>query len=1706
MFIREDVNMYKVRYPVLLDFSHSQFRLQKLDNLTLINPKAIIEINLTDNSLHHITGETFAAFEKMKRLRCDHNRIKTIEFFPSLVKVEYLSMSYNQIVGIPSMVHMSNLQYLDLSNNAITDGFDNVYALPKIRYLYLNGNRFDWDQQDFNDMIIMTKGIAKTLTHLRLYDNPFVTNVRMYKEWIFSNIRGLKHLDGVDYTNKDKRAFPVLQDEPSSSEGEKQAESDDDQNPVVMTATTKTKRRLWKMARQLNECQDRPNEVLLTLREVQRYLDEHAQNEDVHGRVMFDAKVMLEEQRRPTSILEIIGLQDDAKEVDEKETDSRDPEILIQEFLMAVDMLISRQPAVAKKSMGLITTMLSISNENICGFALNKIEEYLEAGEMYSDNVVENLRIHVIGKMQHPKTPQATKELLLRALNRLALSAPVLEALRNMSTIIAGWLQEPDPSYELLSLVATASNDMKIAIELHKQKLSRTTMVLLTKIHRDLNRRAKLLEIVGNMCFHIPAYAQELVRNTVHLDLIHEMDGMFEHQNRWAGVDEESQTQAKVAANLINCLHGVSCHSEQGFEDCLKSSLYKNVLKSLANPKVHPQLLRFCLKAIGGVIKLSNSIDKYIEEMDGAVRLLSYLEGDGYDRMCEVLGCVDTHGKAIGLKHQRDKVILEMLKSIVDFLALLHIKARGDPKIPATAEAKKLCDRLDKADREEKLFALLEVPDDEVKVAVIRCLQQVPLDNYQENEVNYLIEMLASAENLTVGRIEEIIAGIFNVLGQLTADPTHVGERFRRGHADIIHVTLSVLMRNASRDVAGQREEAAQKELLNDACISLLMQASYPGRWPEAVAIMTSRNALEAMKQILMFDEQFGKSGKPVLIEKTGCGQSVNALLHALPTLSMEGGVAKRVLIRLAEVLEGRQMTEAIGDALIPPAHDYENEPPVVREWRLGQHILFVQMHGIEIVLKYLLDNCELGDSYNARHVLDDYTALKNEEIMKKHEGLLAEQHEPPQPVEIARHRLYALVDANPALHHPDNLKVPRMNLPFTEGGIRDSESKKETANSAAAVAASLRVFQSLLVYGSPQTKQRAVARGRSTEFIVTLVGLADKITDGKWFPNGVGANLLSIFTDLMKIENTVTHENETMIALYDVIGQVFFKMIRVLDASLLRVISDNTRTKGQTTMRLNESEELMVQRMAKAMYTMITGIKYIRPTDDFDVNETLQDNLLTDIIDLGMIQSMVHYLFYDKIITRQTWSKQSALDRNLAETRLYVARVVTEYLYVNDELRFDILEAINRMEVNHRNPLRSSFMSYLLHEVKNTTYLHNLERYMMEHNMFPTRFERILCCEWIECDTFRPRLMEETIEPAVKTTLEKLGIHQELTIRIPDLKKRLFVVTNDAFYIFNQQSGHPCSACDESAFCPNGPTLIKRTTFDSIVRLNLSTSGHRAILVYKTFNHRVGQMQNKTCVFLDTHVQKLARLIMMLASLHPAKGVLTTTDPVFDTAILSQLLVEREKSKIRVGKHVDLAEKFVGCVACFVRDPTTKKKEKERWVERYSVISTARFYVIKEDKGMWIVEQMKKQVELDDAEKAAAMTVDETQANAEKLLESESAEQKQARLQAEKRARFERRKRVEREEKELPPYMVRQHDLALSDMDEFQFSHSIDCAVEIDAGSQQFVLKFPDDECRELFREYLLRALDINRYGRAFSTPGVRNTETEPSGTVPIN
>ena len=113
------------------------------------------------------------------------------------------------------------------------------------------------------------------------------------------------------------------------------------------------------------------------------------------------------------------------------------------------------------------------------------------------------------------------------------------------------------------------------------------------------------------------------------------------------------------------------------------------------------------------------------------------------------------------------------------------------------------------ANREAALFNCLEVPNDDVKLAVVECLNNVPLSEFDTEEISTLIRLLGSYKNIGAGKTEYVLAKIFWILIKLTRDKeSESGKNFRMKFGEkAITEALDILIRNQMRLVDDMEEE-----------------------------------------------------------------------------------------------------------------------------------------------------------------------------------------------------------------------------------------------------------------------------------------------------------------------------------------------------------------------------------------------------------------------------------------------------------------------------------------------------------------------------------------------------------------------------------------------------------------------------------------------------------------------------------------------------------------------------------------------------------------------------------------------------------------------------------------------------------------------------------------------------------------------------------
>jgi len=68
---------------------------------------------------------------------------------------------------------------------------------------------------------------------------------------------------------------------------------------------------------------------------------------------------------------------------------------------------------------------------------------------------------------------------------------------------------------------------------------------------------------------------------------------------------------------------------------------------------------------------------------------------------------------------------------------------------------------LNNNNREQALFNCLIIPDDDVRLAVVECLFVVPLDEFEQDEINSITKVLSLCTNIGAGRTELVLSVIY---------------------------------------------------------------------------------------------------------------------------------------------------------------------------------------------------------------------------------------------------------------------------------------------------------------------------------------------------------------------------------------------------------------------------------------------------------------------------------------------------------------------------------------------------------------------------------------------------------------------------------------------------------------------------------------------------------------------------------------------------------------------------------------------------------------------------------------------------------------------------------------------------------------------------------------------------------------------------------
>ena len=287
--------------------------------------------------------------------------------------------------------------------------------------------------------------------------------------------------------------------------------------------------------------------------------------------------------------------------------------------------------------------------------------------------------------------------------------------------------------------------------------------------------------------------------------------------------------------------------------------------------------------------------EKYVKSTQTLEKVLPYLGGPKYKDACEQLAYYNeqTQGDkkiAVPLSKLNSTMMQSLFISIINLITFICARALDSDhtnfnQAPEDDIMKQLyakfSDTLNQKDRETLLFNCLEVPSDDVKLAVAKCLDKIKISEIDTDEISHLVRLVGAQKNLGAGKTEEVLSLIFLILTKVMKERSSTSREFTARYAQFaVADCLDILVRNMARNLMDQPEEQEEKVSLAIACIFFLKVASLD---PSIRTNLIGERASHCLKISLHCEECFMPNYPlPMDVESTFIGKNVEFLFQCM--------------------------------------------------------------------------------------------------------------------------------------------------------------------------------------------------------------------------------------------------------------------------------------------------------------------------------------------------------------------------------------------------------------------------------------------------------------------------------------------------------------------------------------------------------------------------------------------------------------------------------------------------------------------------------------------------------------------------------------------------------------------------------------------------------------------------------------------------------
>ncbi|CAJ1351610.1 unnamed protein product, partial [Effrenium voratum] len=892
---------------------------------------------------------------------------------------------------------------------------------------------------------------------------------------------------------------------------------------------------------------------------------------------------------------------------------------------------------------------------------------------------------------------------------------------------------------------------------------------------------------------------------------------------------------AKTIASICHFVSAIMKRSNVALQECCDPICLHDVLCQLLRSHVVDPLI---MEAVTQTLRVmledpkvyKKQGIKVVEDLRKVTPLLQFLGGKKYPELYK-----------LAMKHNEESDNADappfgelendlVTNAMVGIVSLVEFFAAEDDSIEDDQARQLVNDAMNIQGRETILLKLLVIPNDDLKLIVMRCLSKVPLSQIEPDEMGAIVKCLSDVKNIGEGRTEEMLALVVRQLQRLLLAPGETGQQFRSGFAERAVAECSeILLANSQRSTSRESDEL-EKLALSSAIVSFYFNCS---------GIHSLRSCLRnptidaLFPRIMKLEEELHSPlAEDVSLEQTWMGRSLENLLQCFQggrQLFRNKKVAIRVLCQMGNVLEGRSsyhgrrrkmlsLQELVGaEAKMWDLRAVKKGQRFLdnQEWddRIAQASNFVGAGGPGRLQEFLLD---LAAKEREEYYLDQYGKVSErpDVILLEAEALKTELAERSQAwgEEEAQQVAMGEDDEN-EYHKSAGREVLMIAMQREEEELEDDQSalfalrpdslawdeevfhdlKKGQTNLVFAAAAYLRIVHALLVLPpQPALRRMMLQELRRPECLAKLLALVAGLPA---LSCHVAAKFLRVMSSALSLSDDGDAdppklEHFSMVAMY----------IQRLAESLLFLL------KLSKDQRLEPKEEVLSVEIARFVGTMAAAAPRLSKVNlkfpgQPDIQKFCIEKILNWLVPSAAIRVFVAMVQYElQLDSGKTLHQEFVKD---AYTRVgmkdQALAALSQILVRCAEYRYDVLEVFSVAEVFLSQNVRPSFLGELLNNLNLGSFTLFVEQFLAEYDL-ESQDQRVLHMEIVDVH---------------RSTSKKFAVC-------------LFVATNYKAYLLEPSCERPAYAGDvgdmwepnmETLF-PREPQVIWEREYSTLVRI----------------------------------------------------------------------------------------------------------------------------------------------------------------------------------------------------------------------------------------------------------------------------------------------